>query len=294
VYAVRSPEDDAELARILFTQVCGQPVPKQRILNTRPCIRGRSSLSYLPLIYFPFLFKDSINTVDKLVTERNKLIEATALKISERNVENVNMFYDIFSMKKQSKKFSENTSKTGITFIKITMYPDFKIKIPIDVIFKLIHATNEFPLIKFNPETRQENIYRLFADQIAIDGRKIPFLNKAVIMRLTRSIGRNKSVAVYTNIVYKGVMYNMACEFMDNGSVTVYPLDVFEAAVQKTDDIDAIIDLAVNPLIHQIRPFFEQSGLEIALFRSIHATNVEIRDLTYQTVYGISTPINLS
>ena len=252
------------------------------------------SLDYASKIYFPFLFKDSINTVDKLVSSRNKLIESTAQKISERNVENVNMFYDIFSKKKQSSKFSENEAKSGITFIKITMYPDFKIKIPIDVIFKLIHATKEFPLIKFNPETRQENIYRLFADQIAVDGRKIPFLNKAVIMRLTRSIGRNKSVAVYTNIVYKGVMYNMACEFMENGTITVYPLEHFEAPVQKTEDIDTLIDLTVNPLIQQIRPFFEQSGLEIALFRSIQATNVEIRDLTWQTVYGISTPINLA
>ena len=39
VYVIRSPEDDAELARILFTEVCGEPVPKHRILNARTCIR---------------------------------------------------------------------------------------------------------------------------------------------------------------------------------------------------------------------------------------------------------------
>ena len=62
-----------------------------------------------------------------------------------------------------------------IKFIKIIMHPDFQVKIPIDVIFKLIHATKEFPLIKFNPETRQENIYRLYTEQMTSDGEKFPF-----------------------------------------------------------------------------------------------------------------------
>jgi hypothetical protein len=71
------------------------------------------------------------------------------------------------------------------------MHPEFQIKIPIDVIFKLIHATQEFPLIKFNPETRQENIYRLYTEQLTADGRKIPFLNKVRYLKI-RETSRNR------------------------------------------------------------------------------------------------------
>jgi hypothetical protein len=56
-------------------------------------------------------------------------------------------------------------------------------------------------LIKYNPSTRQENVYRLYADKNAVDGRKIPYLKKAIIFKLTRSIGKTKSVTVY--IEYK-------------------------------------------------------------------------------------------
>ena len=260
------------------------------------------SIEYTAKIYYPFLYKENINTLEKLEDKRNTLIAATVAKLSERNNKNVDLFYDIFRYKKETNKFSEKANNAGITFIKITMYPDFKIKIPIDVIFKLLHATKVSPLIKFNPETRQENIYRLYTEQIAIDGRKIPYLHKALILKLVRTIGKSKSVSVYTNIVYNGITYNMVCEFADNGTITVYPLDErFDAPVlmQHNDsnpfkNIDEIINLSVNPLIQQIKPFFEQSGLELALFNSIQSTNVEIRDLQYQTVYSITTPINIS
>ena len=163
------------------------------------------SIEYTSKLYFPFLYQERIDTIEKFDDTRDKLIEETSNKLTpdvEKGFENVNMFYDIFQNKLPSKKFSENPQNAGIKFIKIIMHPDFQIKIPIDVIFKLIHATKEFPLIKFNPETRQENIYRLYTEQMTVDGRKIPFLNKAIIFKLIKNIGKSRSVAVYTNIIF--------------------------------------------------------------------------------------------
>ena len=77
------------------------------------------------------------------------------------------------------------------------MHPMHKIKIPLEVIFKLIHATLEIPLIKYNPAKKQENVYRLFADKVSKDGRKIPYLPKARIFELMRNVGKTTSVSVY-------------------------------------------------------------------------------------------------
>jgi hypothetical protein len=259
------------------------------------------SIEYTCKLYFPFLYQDNIDSIEKLDNNRDKLIEETSNKLTsnvQKGFESVNMFYDIFQYKKASKKFTEKRQSTGIKSIKIIMHPEFLIKIPIDVIFKLIHATKDFPLIKFNPETRQENIYRLYTEQMTMDGRKIPFLNKAIIFKLIKNIGKSKSVAVYTNIVFEGIQYYMACEFADNGSITVYPLTEFEEPIffneNSYNTIDNILSLAVNPLIEQIKPFFEQSGLEIPLFTSIKSINVEIREITYQTVYSISKPVEIN
>ena len=255
------------------------------------------SIDYTCKIYYPFLYQDKINSLESLRENRNKFIKSTLEKLTpstEITFDNINMFYDVFKYKKPSAKFNENVKLSGINYIKVIMYPDFKIKIPIDVIFKLVHATNEYPLIKYNPESRQENIYRLFAPQLATDGRKIPYLQKTVIFKLIKSIGKNKSVAIYTNIQYKGTTYYMSCEFLDNGNIVIYPITDFENPILLEDgnnafsDIDMILKLTVNPIIEQIKPFFEQSGLEIALFDSIKNINIEVRDIKYQTVYNIS------
>ena len=98
------------------------------------------------------------------------------------------MFYNIYEKKTSTEKFSENTQLTGIKSLKVIIYPDFKIKIPIDVIFKLLHATHDYPLIKYNPETKQQNIYRLFAPELTADGRQIPYLQKIMIIKLMKLI----------------------------------------------------------------------------------------------------------
>ena len=186
------------------------------------------SIEYTCKIYYPFLYQDRIDTIDKLDENRDRLIQDTSAKLTpdvEKGFESIDMFYDIFQNKTPSIKFSEKRQNTGIKNFKIIMHPDFQIKIPIDVIFKLIHATQDFPLIKFNPETRQENIYRLYTDQMTSDGQKIPYLNKAIIFKLVKGIGKGKSVAVYTNIIIDKIQYNIICEFADNGSITIYPLN---------------------------------------------------------------------
>ncbi len=59
-------------------------------------------------------------------------------------------------------------------------------------------------------------------------------------------------------------------------------------------NIDEIISLTVNPLIEQIKGFFEQSGLEIPLFKSLSHINVEIRDLKFKTVYNITKSMDIN
>jgi len=268
---------------------------------------------YASKIYFPFLFKAGIDTVDKLEAKREQLVQNTRAILStnvERLFENIDMFYDVYRYKQPSKVFSQVASKTGINSFKIVIHPDSKIKIPMDVVFKILHATFDYPLIKYNPETRQENIYRLYTDKISTDGRKIPYLNKSSIMKLSKTIGKRRSVAVYTKVFYQvddtyetekdENDYYIICEFDETGSITVYSFKSFVKPVllgstqeTKFTNINKIIDLSVNQLLEQIKPFFEQSGLYIPLFKSVDADNIEIRDITYQMVYSIKKPINL-
>ena len=61
----------------------------------------------------------------------------------------------------------------GIKQIHGVLHPNIKINIPLDTLFKLLHASQDYPLIKFNHSNRKEKIYRLYAYKTAKNGKKI-------------------------------------------------------------------------------------------------------------------------
>ncbi len=256
---------------------------------------------YCMKVYYPFLFRRDIKTLDELEINKRQLIGENKALLNEqmiRSFKNVDMFYDIYKTQTQSDRFSLIKKKTGIKSFRITLYPDSNVKIPVDIIFKLLHATQNLPLIKFNPSTRQENIYRLFVDDISTDGRKIPYLPKAIIFKLIKSIGKTRSVATFIRI---NKTDTLICEFRDDASILIYsvidfenPILLGELSEDKFNLLDGIIRNAINPIIEQIRPFFEQSGYKINSFTSVTSNLVEIDEMVYQTVYKITTPIEIN
>ena len=85
----------------------------------------------------------------------------------------------------------------GIKNIHFVITLKNKIRVPLETIFKLIHATEKVPFIKYNPGIRQENIYRLYSNNIAKNGKKIPFLSNSQIQKLKKRMGKNKQVSLF-------------------------------------------------------------------------------------------------
>lgn len=243
-------------------------------------------------IYYPFLQKREINSYEELQDKNFSLIEENKKLLTKNTLEtfeSINLFYDVYKYRADTAKYKYKT--TGIQFIKMTMRPEFSIKIPLDVIFKIIHANEEIPLIKYNPSVKLEKIFRLYADKISTDGRKIPFLSKASIFKLMRDIGKTKSVTVYINNVDNASFSLLTCEFEENGNISIS--GEFEKIVN-VEEIDAIIKTNINPIIQEVKNYLEQSGYTIQLYDSIYNENVSVKQLNYQSNIEISKPIKIN
>lgn len=241
-------------------------------------------------IYYPFLSKSDIHTYEELEKQKYELIEKnkTILKPATLNTfESVNMFYDVYKYRTETNKYKYKGN--GIKFIKLSIKPEFIVKIPLDVIFKIIHATDGNPLIKFNPSTKQENIYRLYADKTSTDGRKIPMLPKSNIFKLMRDIGKTKSVSVYVDNV-DGISL-LTCDFEDNGTISI-TCDCEK--IMSLETIETVIKTNANPIIQEVKNFLEQSGYTISLYTNIYNENVDVKQLDYQTAIEITKPIKIS
>ncbi|NDA90314.1 MAG: hypothetical protein EBY20_05345, partial [Alphaproteobacteria bacterium] len=241
-------------------------------------------------IYYPFLQKHDISSYDELQDKKFSLVEENKRLLTKNTLdtfESINMFYDVYKYRKETAKYKYKNS--GIQFIKFSIRPEFSIKIPLDVIFKIIHATEANPLIKYNPSVKLEKVYRLYTDKISTDGRKIPFLAKANIFKLMKDIGKTKSVTVYINNVSDASL--LTCEFEENGNISIS--GEFDKIVSVAD-IDTIIKANVNPIIQEVKNYLEQSGYTIQLYENIYNDNVSVKHLNYQSNIEITKPIKMN
>ena len=239
-------------------------------------------------VYYPFLYNKNINNIDELEERNQELIDENKNILTEKTLNSFNtidMFYDIYKLKKTNL----NYHKKGIQYIKVILKSDYDVKMPLDIIFKMLHATENNPFIKYNPTLRQENIYRLYADKVAQDGRKIPYLKKANIFKLMKNIGKTKSVSVFINPVEEDKNDNqIICEFMEEGMISIST--EFNNIIS-ISDIEKLYRDYVNPIILEVKNFLEQGGFKIGLFNSLYDENIEIKQLTYISQIYISKPI---
>lgn len=244
---------------------------------------------YTTKIYYPFLWEKNISSLDELESQK-EILRANSEKFVNENAletfESVDLFYDIYKEKTSNLDYR----KIGIKKINVTLLPLYNMNIPLDIIFKLIHATESTPLIKYNPGQRQENIYRLFADKIAKDGRKIPYLSRANILKLMKTIGKSKTVSVYIQYKWRDTMLFFICEFEENGDINIS--SDFEA-IFPMEDIDEVLRKAVNPIISEVKNYLEQSGYTVQLFDNLKNDNVRVDKIDYETVVHIERPIKI-
>ena len=235
--------------------------------------------------YFPLLnslgFQSKLKPAD---INKLKTITKTAIENSVASVNKVNMLHEVFNQRTSELKY---VSK-GIKSIELTLLPDYEMKIPIDVIFKLIHADENKQLIKYNFSAKQDNIYRLFVDKKSTHGEKIPSLPKAQIFKLMKTIGNTKSVCIYS----KFESHEFVCQFEPNGNIT-FSIN-FETPLQydNLEELNMHIRNSVQPINEEILPFFEQNGYKIATFQGINHTNVLIKDMTFQTTVKVEKMLN--
>ena len=241
-------------------------------------------------IYFPYLEQKNIISLQLLDTNRSELLENSKKLVNKeykRNNDNVNLFYNIYK-----KRLSElNYINKGINKISFYMHSNNSYILPLNIIFKIIHATKLIPFIKYNKSKKTEKIVRLYANKITADGKKVPYLNKSLILKLIKILGKNKAVACYIEYEYNGSIIPVVCEFHSNASIFI---SIELKTAQKESSITSILQNAINPVINNIKTLLEQSGYTLPLFNSFYEKNIEIENIEYVLTLEIMNMIDLT
>ena len=243
-------------------------------------------------IYYPYLAEKQYTTMDALERNRQELQQSTSELINDKSykdlVENVDLFYDVFYQQENDKNLKY--IKNGISYIELEIKPDSIINIPIDILFKILHTTDEKPLIKLTRNKRDEKMYRLYANKVARSGKRIPYLKKSEIKKIMKETQQEKRVMVLIHMIHeeysrgeyvRDYKIPIKCEFDNHGSIFIS----FNLENPLSDNhITKIIMKSVNPVIQEVATFIEQYGYSMNTFHSLYSKNVIIREIKHKTL----------
>jgi hypothetical protein len=244
-------------------------------------------------MYFPLLYNEDVTNKSQLMKEKYKFIENDKKTINKQIYQlhdTIALFYDIYNNKKTDLVYQEK----GVNKFEILIHTELNANIPLEIIFKNIHASKIIPFIKFNPGSLRENIYRIYSEMVSKNGKKIPYLGENMINQLSRKIGKGRQISLYIENEYKvsntTKKINIYINIENDGSIRVYG-DLKKPVLK--EELNVIIENSVNPVIKNINTFLEQSGYSIRLFKDLEDNDVEVIKMTYRTKMKIQKDINL-
>ena len=249
---------------------------------------------YLMQLYYPFLIDNNIMSLDKLEEESQALqdIEKKRMKkYFKKYNETIDFFFDFHT---KLLKNSVDYKHKGIRTLHFIIHPKLDIKLPLEIIFKIMNSSIEIPLVKYNPGNRVENIYRLYTgNNYSTNGSKIPQIyidynnKKIMINRLSKELATRKKVGFYI----KDDNIFTLCEFLENGNVSV-KLEI-EKLISVEEIQTYVKDKLNNLLLKKIKSYLEQSGYNYVLFNDLYEDNVEIIDIKYEISINNNIAIDL-
>lgn len=148
--------------------------------------------------YFPLLYIKGVYSIIDNLTILQKLRKETAQHITAKTIsyyKSIQLFYDIYD--KYSKTAPLKYIVRGIKSCKFKINSNIKNILPLEVIFKNIHATESMPFIKYNPGNKRENIYRFYTQTKTKDGKYIPTLGEPAILNLSKTLGKSKQISLF-------------------------------------------------------------------------------------------------
>jgi hypothetical protein len=226
--------------------------------------KNNISEEYISKTYFPNLATKGIYSKSQLDNKHKELLATTKKNVNVNGFESVDLFYNL--------QTNLEYKQRGIRNFKIALRPEFNSLIPLDAIFKNIHATEKTPFIKYNPGSRRENIYRLYSTEITKTGKKIPSLARNKITTLANSIGKNKQISIYekehefiVDLESDGVVY-ISGEFEKSKSIV---------------EMEAMLKQPINDILEKINGYLQNSGYKLPILQGLNDENVDFLTLNY-------------
>ena len=248
-------------------------------------LKEKQDSELLVKLYYPIIHQNDIFIEDES-TYNEKIIELRNNETYDfKNInELVQLQYDIFNTNKEN--FNKIKTSSGIINIQLSYLPNIKLNLSLEQIFKKITATEDFPLLKYNPGKKQENIFRLYSNKKNTRGKKIPLLDKSIIFKIDKRANKNKTIVFYLN---QG-NYLFYIELFKNGQV-FFCLEN-ESTYIDYISIQAIMIKNINFFIEFIEPYYGNLNNVYDKLFTFYDKKLQVINIDYCFNYKLKKKLN--
>ena len=216
-------------------------------------------------IYYPYLFQEKAFSNAQLV---NEFFD----NYTEYN-NTIDLHHNLFINSKELQ-----TTEKGLHSLYFVLYTKQAFVFPIDIFFKLLQSSSEYPYIKLNQGRKQENIFRLYAPYVSLNGNKAPYFDKGKLNRFKNII---KKIEVISYVIEYD-KYQIIIEIDTNGYIYYSISDLKLASIE---DIELVINDTINPLINKLIHFFDPSEKIFNKFIKLQNDSIDIIDMKYKYLF---------
>ena len=238
-------------------------------------------------LYFPLLSSYNINSIEDFSSKKNK-VRSDNVSSELVNIKNYNKYIDEIHNLYDDTKFINSLNNYGVTKINLQLNSQLNF-IPLNMLFKSIHAIEFIPLIKYNPSKSSEKIYRIYLNENKSElSKKTTFLSLKDITRIQKKMATNKCISFY--VPYKDGVVNsyIIYELYETGNLNIFT----EFSEFKTiNDLNNLFKVEINKFISKLEEYLQQYGYILSRFDTINSNNIIINefDLIYNFKYSKKT-----
>lgn len=236
------------------------------------------SSEYFIDIYFNSLKKYDINNLIQLNSNKKNLSKNEDNKVNSNTKkynEQIDLYRSIYYNNDKSIDYLEN----GINNVNFNIYMNNYNSLPLDALFKILHASKNTPFIKFNPGKRKENVFRIFSIEKSKNGKNIPFISQNEINKLSRTIGNGyRQISFYNLINIDNNDYTVIIELSEKSTfnIKINSNEFFDVNI-----IDNVVSTVLNPIIKNINYFIEQYGYNLEYYSKYSEHNIKVTNIDY-------------
>ena len=225
---------------------------------------------FLFKLYFPKLYKIGIKSYEDYENKKYSLNKST-----------LNVETELFKRYLQEEKLKKINK--GISKLFFIIHPQINMKLPMELIFKLVSSDKLIPLIKYDPGKSLENRYRLYTGNVlSKNGKKIPVIvsdNSYKISKLNLIRKRLTNENRVSFFIQEGDI-EIYCQFIEDGNIEV---KINMEKSQKLQDIMDCLKRNLNrKILYTLNSYLKKSGYEFPMFLDLSNEFVEIVKMDYE------------